>query len=185
MILYRCFPWDVRVDPAAPGGALWFPQSLQGDGRHDGPERYGCLYVSEEAVAAVAEELARFAGTRLAAADLRRSGLPLALAAVELAEPAELLDLDDPLVLAAEELRPSAVASADRLLTQAVAQALYDGHEGIAGLRWWSGLASQWANVTLFDRALEALSVAAVRPLELGDELVSEAARHLGLRTAA
>ena len=66
MILHRCFPWDARAGHAASWGALRFPRELQGDGRHDAPERYGCAYVSEQPVAAVVEELARFAGTVLA-----------------------------------------------------------------------------------------------------------------------
>ena len=100
VILYRCFASDERAGHAAPGGALWFPRELQGDGRHDAPDRYGCVYVSEEPVSALVEELARFAGTVLGATDLRRGRLPLGLAEVQLAEPALLVDLDSPLVLA-------------------------------------------------------------------------------------
>lgn len=185
MILYRCFPWNGRPDASAAGGALWFPRVLQGDGRHDAPGRYGCLYVSEEPVAAVVEQLAPLTGTELGAADLLRAGLPLSLATLALADAARLVDLDEPLVLAAEGLRPSLVATEERPRTQAAASALYERHANVVGLRWWSRFESQWANVTLFDRALEALAVEEIRRLELGDELVEEAARYLGLRTAA
>ena len=185
MILHRCFPWDERAAHAAPGGALWFPRALQGDGRHDAPERYGCVYVAEEPVAAVVEELARFAGTVLGVSDLRRGDIPLALAEILLAESALLVDLDSPLVLAGEGLRPSLVATATRSRTQADAIALYERRPDAAGIRWPSAFESQWANVTLFDRALAALSVAAVRPLRLDDPVVGEAGAFLGLRTAA
>jgi RES domain len=185
VILHRCFAWDPRAEAAAPGGALWFPRSLQGEGRHDAPERYGCLYASEEPVSAVVEELARFAGTALAAADLRRGGLPLALAELRLADSAVILDLDSPQVLAVAGLRPSLVATGERELTQAVAEGLHERLEDSAGLRWWSALESRWRNVTLFDRARNLLSVGAVRALELEDEVVGEAAGYLGLRPAA
>lgn len=186
MILFRCFPWDRSVDAEARGGALWFPRMLQGEGRHDAPEHYGCLYVSEEPVSTVVEQLARFVGTQTAAPDLVRGRLPLALAALELPEGAPLVDLDEPLVLAAEKLRPSLVATRERPRTQADASALHARHEDAVGLRWWSTFESQWANVTLFDRALQApLRVDDVRPIRLEDEVVGEAARFLGLAVAA
>jgi hypothetical protein len=182
VILHRCFPWDESAAAAAPGGALWFPRPLQGEGRHDAPERYGCLYVSEEPVAAVAEWLAPLAGTALAGADLRRSRLPLALAALRLEESASLIDLDEPLVLAAAGLRPSLVATGDRARSQADAEALWERHAPAAGLRWWSALDARWANVTLFDRARGLLSLERLAPLSLSDTAVGEAAVRLGLR---
>ena len=185
MILYRCLPWDRGGRAAVRGGALRFPRDFQGEGRHDAPGRYGCLYASEEPVSAVVEELARFVGTELAAADLRRSRLQLSLVTLELAASARLVDLDDPLVLAAEGLRPSLLATEERSWTQAAALALYERHEAAAGLRWSSAFESRWANVTLFDRAAGALSVLDIQPLSLADELVQQAARHLGLRVAA
>jgi hypothetical protein len=181
--LYRCLPWDGSLSRAI--GVLSFPRELQGGGRHDAPERYGCLYASEEPLSAVVEELARFAGTELAAADLRRSRMPLALATLQLAGAALLVDLDDPGVLAAEGLRPSLLATADRTRTQAMAAALYERHAEVAGLRWWSTFDPRWKNITLFDRSRDALSVAEVEPLGLGSELVGEAASFLGLRIAA
>lgn len=185
MILHRCFPWDPRVETSAPGGPLWFPRALQGEGRHDAPERFGCLYASEEPLSAVVEELARFGGTALAAADLRRGGLPLALARLRLADSAVLLDLDSPQVLAAAGLRPSLVATGERELTQAVAEGLHGRLEEVAGLRWWSALESRWSNVTVYDRARGLLAVESVRALGLQDEVVQQAAGYLGLRPAA
>ena len=185
MILFRCLAWERGVEAAAPGGALWFPRRLQGDGRHDAPERYGCLYVSEDPVCAVVEQLAGLVGTHLGAPDLVRGGLPLALATLTLRDDAQVVDLDDPLVLADEALRPSLAATRDRGRTQADAAALHERHPEAAGLRWWSTFESQWANVTLFDRALPALGVDDVRTLELRDGVVGTAAAFLGLAAAA
>lgn len=185
MILFRCFPWNRSVGEAVRGGALWFPRLLQGEGRHDVPERYGCLYVSEEPVSAVVEQLARLVGTELAAPDLVRGGLPLALAAVHLPDGTPLVDLDEPAVLAAEDLRPSLVATRERTRTQAGAAALHDRHPDAAGLRWWSLFEAQWPNVTLFDRAEASLEVEDVKELDLGDDVVGEAARFLGLPLVA
>jgi RES domain len=185
VILHRCLAWDRRAAASAPGGALWFPRELQGEGRHDAPELYGCVYVSEAPVAAVVEELARFAGTALRASDLRRGGLPLALAELRLADGAALVDLDAPLVLAAEGLRPSLVTTATRARTQAHAIALHARRPNAAGIRWPSTFEPLWANVTLFDRALDRLSVEDVRPLRPDDPVLGEAAAFLGLRVAA
>jgi RES domain len=185
VILFRCLAWDARAAAAAPGGALWFPRQLQGQGRHDRPERFGCLYVSEDPVSAVAEQVAPLAGTRLEPSDLTRAGLPLALAALRLSESARILDLDEPLVLAGEGLRPSLVATRERPRSQALAALLHERHPDAAGLRWWSALEPRWANVTLFDRAAGELAVEDVRALALTDEVVGEAAAFLGLTTAA
>jgi hypothetical protein len=183
--LFRCLLWRPSEREAAIGDPLAFPRRLQGEGRHDAPERYGCLYASEVPVSAVVEELARFVGTELRAVDLLRGGQQLALASLELSDSASVIDLDDPDVLAAERLRPSLLATADRSQTQALARALYDRHDRLAGLRWPSSFEPRWANVTLFDRAAADLSLAAIRPLELGDEVVTAAASRLGLRVAA
>lgn len=184
MILYRCLPWDETAAESAPGGALWFPRPLQGEGRHDAPDRYGCLYVSEEPAAAVAEWLAPLAGTALAACDLRRTRLPLALAALRLGATATLVDLDEPLVLARVGLRPSRVATTDRRRSQADARALWERDSEAVGVRWWSALDARWAHVTLFDRAEPHLSAESVSTLELTDGVVGEAAAYLGLRIA-
>ena len=53
MILYRCFAWDERAGPAGPDGPLWFPRIYQGEGRHDNPDRYGCLYLSASPLSTV------------------------------------------------------------------------------------------------------------------------------------
>jgi RES domain-containing protein len=184
VILYRCLAWNERAAPDTPDGALWFPRPYQGEGRHDNPDAYGCLYLSEAPLSCIVEQLARFRGQRLVPALLQRRGLPLALAELELMDGAELVDLDEPAVLRRERLRPSRVATRERDVTQPQARALFEGHRRAAGLRWWSTFESLWANVTLFDRAASALDLGSVRKLELADEELLSAADVLGLRLA-
>ena len=184
MILHRCLAWNERAAPDAPDGALWVPRPYQGEGRHDNPAVYGCLYLSEQPLSCVVEQLARFRGQRLTAALLRRRGLPLGLAELELPGDARLVDLDDPAVLRRERLRPSGVATRQREITQPQALALHEAHADAAGLRWWSTFESLWANVTLFDRAASALRLVSARALEVDDEAVAAAADVLGLRLA-
>jgi hypothetical protein len=185
VILFRCLAWDKAAQPGSRGGALWFPQMLQGNGRHDNPALYGCLYASMEPVSAVAEQLDRFVGTSLEAADLFRRGLPLGLATIMLDDGALLVDLDDPAVLVGESLRPSQVATNDRFVTQAGAADVFDRHPDAAGIRWWSTIEALWPNVTLFSRSGELLALEDVHPLELEDDIVVEAADYLGLPVAS
>ena len=184
MNLYRCFAWNERARPDRLDGALWFPRPYQGDGRHDNADLYGCLYLSEQPLSCVVEQLARFRGQKLLPSLLVRRGLPLALAELELAQEAKLLDLDDPSVLRRERLRPSRIATRAREVTQPQARALYDGHPDAAGLRWWSTFESQWLNVTVFDRAAAALRLVSARTLTVEDEEVASAGDVLGLRPA-
>jgi hypothetical protein len=182
VIVYRCFPRRRRADEDREGGALWFPRAYQGKGRHDNPDLYGCLYVGEEEVAPVAEQLQAFRGSRrLATWMLEREGLPLALAAIELPEDAAVLDLDDPAVLIREELRPSEVATHARARTQGDARMLFERHSDAEALRWWSALEASWHNLTVFDRAVEHLRVVEQRELSVFDSAVREAAEFLGL----
>lgn len=185
MILYRCFAWDDRAGEREPDGPLWFPRMFQGEGRHDSPDLFGVLYLSDRALSSVVEQLARFRGQRLLPSLLRRRGLPLGLAELEIAEPVELLDLDDPVVLRRERLRPSAVATRHREITQPQARRLHERHPVAAGLRWWSTYESLWMNVTLFDRAATQLRVQSVRALTIEDPAVVEAADFFGLRVSA
>lgn len=182
MRLWRVLPWDPSAPLGHPGHPLWVPTEFQGSGRHDAPDLYGCLYLAEVAVSAIAEMLAPFRGTGdLHPELLVRSGRKLALAELELAEDAVLVDLDDPRVLVTESLRPSVVATGRRSVTQAHAVGQFERHADAAGLRWWSTLEASWIQVTLFDRALDALSVCSVRTLAVDDEAVAAAASYLGL----
>jgi hypothetical protein len=183
-MLFRCLAWDKAARPGERGGPLWFPRMLQGSGRHDNPTLYGCLYASSEPVSAVAEQLDRFVGTSLEALDLVRRGLPLALATITLDDEASLVDLDDPAVLVGEGLCPSQVATNDRSVTQAGAADTFNRHGEVVGLRWWSTIEALWPNVTLFDRSGEFLALDDVRPLELRDDVILEAADYLGLPIA-
>jgi hypothetical protein len=182
VILYRCFAWNGRARPGKPDSPLWFPREFQGEGRHDNPELYGCLYLADRAVSCVVEQLARFRGQRLSAPLLVRRGLPLALAELDLDEHATLLDLDDPVVLRRERLRPSQVATRQRAVTQPQARELHDSHPDAAGLRWWSSYEALWANITLFDRAALMLRTRSIRALAVDDPVVVEAADFFTMR---
>jgi hypothetical protein len=181
LICYRCFAWNERARADQPDSPLWFPRVFQGDGRHDNPDVYGCLYLTDRESSGVVEQLARFRGQRLTEPMLIRRRLPLALAAIELPDAAELIDLDDPVVLRRRRLRPSRVATRDRSVTQPQALAAYRETEAV-GIRWWSIFESLWANYTIFDRAGATLAVQDVRMLSLEDPAVVEAADYLGLR---
>lgn len=181
MIFTRCFARDERARSRSPGGPLWFPRELQGDGRHDNPTVYGCLYVSDAEESAIVEQLARFRGSRFHTGMLRRYGLPLAVAAMELPDDRELIDLDDASTLVRERLRPSLVATYDRAITQPQALHLFRKHPDAAGLRWWSTHEARWANVTLFDRARTALRLLEVRDLTPTDRALRAATDFLGM----
>jgi len=180
--LYRAFAWRETARAHQQDGPLWFPQIFQGDGRHDNPDMYGCLYLSDRPESCLVEQIAAFRGQRLTVSMLRRRGLPLALARLELADNMPLIDLDDPSVLTRERLRPSRVATRQRETTQPQALALYLGHPKAAGLRWWSSWEALWTNVTLFDRAARALRVIDISPLTLEHPNLLAAADFFGLR---
>lgn len=182
MRIWRVFPRS-GDDPDLEGGSLWAPRAYQGDGRHDNPDFYGVLYATETPLAAVVEALAAFRGSGpLSPALLRRAGLPLALAEVYLDDQAALVDLDNPSVLLEEGLRPSAVATRQRVVTQAQAATLFAGHPEAAGLRWWSTHESSWAEVSLFsERCRGLIREEAVVDLALDHPVVIEAATALGL----
>jgi hypothetical protein len=182
VILWRVLPVDPAAAHDAAGGPLWFPREYQGAARHDNPAAYGCLYVAQAAVSAVAEALAPFRGRgELRPAMLDRAGRRLSLVALDLREPDGLLDLDEPETLAAEDLRPSRVATRVRATTQRDALRLYETHRRATGLRWWSTIEASWINVTIFDRARRRLRTRSVEALDVDNETVREAAGELGL----
>jgi hypothetical protein len=181
VILWRLLPWEPDAPPDGPGGALWFPRQMQGAGRHDNPDRYGCLYLGESPVSVVVEALAPFRGARELRRDmLVRAGVPLAIARLWLDDHARVMDLDDPSVLLDESLRPSTVATRARHTTQSYALRLFEAHPAISGLRWWSTVEASFINVTLFDRAAVSLEVAELASVTLDDPVVREAAQVLG-----
>lgn len=185
MKLWRALPLDQKVAPEQPGGALWFPREQQGAGRHDNPELYGCLYLAENPISAVAEQLAPFRGTGdLLPSMLLRFGLPLALAEVEVSDGGPVVDLDDPTVLNEEGLRPSQVATRQRNATQAQAAEIHAAHSDAIAMRWWSTLEASWINWTVFDRAAPKLELTEAVPLDVDNPVVGEAAEFLGLMRA-
>jgi hypothetical protein len=182
--LYRCFAWNRGAHHEAADGPLWFPRIFQGEGRHDNPDVYGCLYLADRPVSCIVEQLAAFRGQRLAASMLRRRGLPLALAEMELEHHARLVDLDDPGVLGRERLRPSRVATSSRSITQPQALGLHARYPDAAGLCWWSRWEALWTNVTLFDRAASALRLVSTHELTLEHPSLREAADVFGLHAS-
>jgi hypothetical protein len=182
MILWRLLPLAPDVARSSPGGALWFPRELQGTGRHDNPDRYGCLYLSESPMSAVAEAMAQFRGAGvLSQGMLIRANLPLALVRVDCADDRRILDLDDPEVLTGTRLRPSRVATKARVVTRAYAARIFDTDPAAVGLRWWSTLEASLTNFTLYDRAAPALRLIDIESLTLEHPATREAADLLGL----
>jgi hypothetical protein len=182
---WRVVPLDRSAEPDSPGGALWIPRYFQGAGRHDNPDLYGCLYVSEDPVSAIAEHLAPFRGTgRFLDSMLTKGGVPLALVEIDCSDRIELIDLDDPLVLKSNSLRPSLVATRIREKTQTQAATLFNGHPKAVGLRWWSTLEASWINLTVFDRALPELKAVGANVLDRDHPTVREAASSMGLGIA-
>ena len=182
MTLYRCFAWEAGAGDHDVDGPLWVPRRFQGEGRHDNPDVYGCLYLADRPLACVVEQLAPVRGQRLLASMLMRRGLPLALARVELPQQATVVDLDNPTILKRERLRPSLVGTRQRAVTQPQALALYRKYPEAAGIRWWSAWEAQWANCTVFDRAERLLRVVDVQPLTITHPATQEAADWFGLR---
>lgn len=182
MRLWRALPLDRGAKVDGPGGPLWFPREQQGAGRHDNPELYGCLYVSEDPVSAIAEQLAPFRGTgTLLPSMLVRFGLPLALASLDLPEAPTVVDLDDPITLDAEGLCPSQVATRQRSVTQIQVAEVHAAHPDVFAIRWWSTLEASWINWTVFDRAIGAVELKQTEKLGIADPVVLEAAEFLGL----
>jgi hypothetical protein len=177
-VLFRVFGWLPETTPEP----LRVPRDRQGSGRHDNPDRYTALYLAREPVAAVAEAIQAFRGQELVAGALvRPDGARRSLAALDDAALPPLVDLDDPAVLVARALRPSAVATGVRRTTQAIAAAIFDG--GDAGLSWWSTLEAAWTNVTIFgERLTGPLPLIEATPLTLDQPTLVEAAERLGVR---
>lgn len=179
-MLFRVFGWAPDTTPEP----LRVPRARQGGGRHDDPDRYTALYLAREAVGALAEAIQAFRGHELTLAALvRPDGARRTLAAIDDEDLPPLVDLDDPAVLVARDLRPSVIATGTRRITQGVARRAFD--DGAVGLSWWSTLEAAWTNVTLFDVRLPSLPpVVEVTPLSLDHPALIEAAERLGVRLA-
>ena len=185
MKLFRGIHWDGQSTGRRGAGPLFVPRPHQGAGRHDAPDLYGAWYCTTDPVAAIAERIQPFRGQVLEDADFVRLGnLTLALVTIEVRDSVQLVDLDDPAQLVARTWRPSMVATRRRTVTQQLARALFE--EGVAGFSWWSTLAAEWTNVTLFyERVIAATRVlGAPRPLSTAMPEVRRAAQDLGVRIA-
>ena len=159
MRLVRVFPYAQSATSRELGHPLFIPRRFQGGGRHDNPDLYGALYLSQEPIAAVAEQIAHLRGQSLVDSDLDRGGLRLAM--VELDAPIErrMHDLDEPRILSRWRLRPSEVATRRRSVTQKWAARIFRGRGSPWGVRWWSTLEASWLHVTLFDRGAARLRI--------------------------
>lgn len=150
--LFRVFPHNPQAPPGSPGHALFVPRDLQGGGRHDNPDLYGVIYLSEEPIAGIAEHIAHLRGQRLDDADLDRAGLRLALVELDVPLGSRCHDLDEPKTLTKVGLRPSEVATRNRAVTQKWAARIYRARRSIGAIRWWSTLEASWHHVTVYDR---------------------------------
>jgi hypothetical protein len=166
--------------PGARAEPFVVAREFQGGGRHDNPEAYTALYLAREPISAVAERIQGFRGQHLTETVFTRpDGRIDALAAIDDDGWPALVDLDDPAVLAARQLRPSTVATGDRPTTQRLALGLFE--EGRPGLAWWSTLEAAWTNVTIFAERLAPADrrLVSVEPLTIAHPVVRLAADHL------
>jgi hypothetical protein len=147
---WRVFPWDPAAERGAPFSSEYvIPAERQTKGRFD-LGTSPVLYLAESPEHAVAELLRPFAGRQLAPALLNGAGHPLALVEVRL-DPGVvtlLADLTDAAVLLKHGIRPDALASRDRAVTQSISRSLFT--RGFAGFRWWSALHGDWHALLLF-----------------------------------
>jgi hypothetical protein len=183
MRLWRVFPHNPGAASAAPGHALFVPRALQGGGRHDNPDLYGVIYLSEQPLAGIAEHLAHLRGQRLGDADLDRGGLRLALVELEIPIESRCHDLDEPKTLVKVALRPSQVATRDRSVTQKWAAHIYRARRSLWAIRWWSTLEASWHHVTLFDRGHDRIvQKGPPERLHIRHPIVRQAAEQMGIR---
>jgi len=152
-----------------------------GAGRVDDPRgEYRVLYAADTAAAAVAEALGHFAEwTPAVLAPPPQAPLGSTKALVELEGDPIVCDLDDAHRLVDVGLRPSAVVTRDRGVTQLWARGLYeqreaDGNQKFAGVSWWSYYNADWALLGLWDTTL--LRVVNQTTLTLDHDAVLEAA---------
>lgn len=170
--LYRVLPWIPDAAPGEPGHPL-FVAGLNA-GRIDNAEYYETLYASDARPGACAEA---FGYLRVWSASMMRGSPSLpgsiqALAIYELDE-TPICDLDEAVRLVDLGLRPSQVVTRDRPVTRAWALRIFE-EERWAGIRWWSYYDPRWGSHGVW--AFDAVEVADVVPLSIGDAAVLEAA---------
>jgi hypothetical protein len=182
---WRAFPFDAGAEPGAPFSATYVHPG-QTAGRFDLQDRPPVLYLAESPEHAVGELLQAFRGRRIGPDHLRRHGYPLAVVSIEIAPglARRIPDLTDPRTLLRFDLRPDALASHDRRVTQAIARTLHGA--GQPGLRWWSALTGAWHGLALFTDRLEPQDLAVGRPelLAVDHPAVASAMTVLGIARA-
>jgi hypothetical protein len=93
-----------------------------------------------------------------------------------------IIDLCDPHALIAHACRPDALASSDRVRTQAIATHLYA--TGALGFRWWSALRGDWHTTVLFTNRVTPKVLhweGTAEPLTVAHPAVRSAAMTLGV----
>lgn len=188
---WRVFPWN----PTAADGAPFSPRYVQPPTRNPGGRftfhPVPALYLAETPEHALAEVLRRLTGEiledrHLTVADRSSPGAYHRLSVVRawLPEPLarNLPDLCDGATLHRFGIRPDALASADRRVTQPIARDLHT--RGLPGFRWWSAIHGDWHVTVLF---LDRVDVATIRydapePLTLQHSVARSTARLLKMR---
>lgn len=158
MAWWRVFPWNPAAADGAPFSSRYVPPAgQQTGGRFDVPG-LSVLYLAEEPAHALAEVLQAHRGRVLKAGHLLRADPaadafhPLALVRADLPADVErrLPDLTRPATLKRLGIRPDALATHERAVTQGVARRLHDDPARYPGLRWWSALTGAWHTGVLF-----------------------------------
>jgi hypothetical protein len=192
---WRVFPWDATAPPGAPYTAEFvLPAGVQTGGRFDlgiSPTLYLAL---ENPAHALSEVLQSLRGKReVRAGHLRRKprgrrGVFHPLAIVEAWVEARIYDalpdLGDPASLVRFGIRPDALSSRDRVVTQRISRKLYD--EGLPGFRWWSAFSGDWHVALLFQDRVNAAAIqyGTPDPLHLAHPVVLAAAEELKMAIA-
>ncbi len=183
MLIYRVFSWNSKIKKeTADGGALYIPRDKQGEGRHDIPEYAGVMYCSGEVISAISETIQDFRGKTITNRDFELANEKIkALAALELADDAKIIDLRNAKNLMKYKINPVEVATHERETTKKVSERMYQEEAG--GFIWWSAIESKWANLTLFgDRIKNKLKVKGpIKPLNTAMPEVVTAAGYLNI----
>ena len=140
----------------------------------DNPEHYLTLYASDAPAGAVAEAFGNHETwtPQLLAGRSDLPGSARALATLDAGQ-IQIVDLDDPRCLVERSLRPSAIVSRDRGLTQSWALRVF-GERKWSGARWWSHYDSRWGSYGLWD--LTGVRVLEIAPLTADHSALVEAA---------
>lgn len=176
MHLWRVCTWHPGAKPFEPGHPTYVP-ALQGQGRVDNPDHYRVTYLAESPIAAVGEAFGRVAEWSAAMLEGRKHMANSGKALARFEFVGTPLDLDNPDVLSARELRPSRVVTRERSVTQRWALRIWQ-EDAWPGVRWWSALDADWGIVALWEQ--RDLRVTDVDVLTIDHPVVLEAADHLG-----